>query len=94
MIRRIEILWDETQIGPLNLDQTTPKGNIAAVIWQNKTLGSEEIIVIYQPWGNNIFVDTITRPSILAIARYKFSGSGKSKTLLEPVISHHTLEIE
>jgi hypothetical protein len=93
MIRRIEIHSDGAQIGPLNLAQTTPKGNIAAVIWHNKIMKSEEIIVIYQPWYNNIFVDTITRPSV-AMARYTFTGSGKSKTLSEPVISHHTLEIE
>lgn len=94
-IRRITIGWDGQQLGPLSIAATTPKGNIAAVIWKGKILGGvEEIIVFYQPQTSNTITQTISDPNVLAAASSTLIGSGKSRTLSAPVISDVVLHFE
>lgn len=91
-------------MGPLAIVSTTPKGNLAAVLWKGKTLGAEEeIILFYQPQTSNTVSDFLserikdsddsddtaeTKPFVLATASSKITWHGRSKKLAEPVHGH------
>ncbi|MCJ1358803.1 MAG: hypothetical protein MMC33_008803 [Icmadophila ericetorum] len=95
-IRRIKIDQNGQLIGPLRVEETTPKGNLAAVIWKGSLYGSEteEVIVFYQPQYNNIVTQTVSDRKTLSTVRFTFSGSGKSRTLSGPVVEGWELNFE
>ncbi len=97
MIQRIAIRENGSQVGPLNIDVTTPKGNIATVIWKGKAMDAkEQIIVFYQPQYQNIITQTSSKPitNRLAAASSIITGSGANRALSAPVISEMLLHIE
>lgn len=56
LVERITIAVSQgQQVGPLETVPTTPKGNLAAVLWKGKVRGAdvEEVIVFYQPQTSN-----------------------------------------
>ena len=83
---------------------TTPKGNLAAVLWKGKTLDAEEeIVLFYQPQTSNTVSEFVsegikdsddsddtaeTKPFVLATATSKIAGHGRSKKLADPVIGY------
>jgi len=95
-IRRIIIDQDGELVGPLQVVLTTPKGNIASVIF--KTILNhtpvETVYVFYQPWYDNVVTEAVSDRKSLSIVSYNLSGSGKSRTWSNPQVRNVILSIE
>jgi hypothetical protein len=90
-IRRVKVDTSNGKpIGsPLQVAETTPKGNIAAITFNpNTKTETEKVYVYYQPWYVNLVTQAVsnkTRNCLHALC-YDVSGSGDSKTWSNPQI--------
>jgi hypothetical protein len=90
-IRLIPLYKGEPEIGTLAVQPTTPKGNLAAVVWKAKLLGAEEdIIVFYQPQISNIVTQNIIP---INAAWFTLTGTGKERKVSAPVVKKLELQV-